>query len=305
MSFTVTERLGSRDGTFLLERLQRNYVREFRVVSDGSDDDPFTVASSVTAQYGVALGLPYTLDAFQDAGALCQSMVAKPATNSRNEWLVTCSFASQSINPEQNNPEQNNPDPLLRPPEFTWSTNRFEKPIVNDTSDELVMNSAKQPFDPPPVMDDSRFVLTVTLNEESFDARLKAPYLNTLNEDKFFTFDIGLVKLNSVSAQAQFENDTFYWRTTYEFEFRPEGWKLSIADVGYYQRPGGPTDELVAMTHDRGFPLTAPASLNGSGVQLTGGDTFYREFTIYKSKKFADLNIPGATESQDSWEQDL
>ena len=111
-------------------------------------------------------------------------------------------------------------------------------------------------------------------------------------------------RLNSLNAQAVYENGLAYWRWTLAFEFRPStttytsgwvqlgaswpvlGWKLVLLDAGKRQWTGG--TRYVAFTDPPGQqPVTQPVLMAGNSDRLAANTKpYYKAWDIYRTITF-------------------
>lgn len=273
----IGERVGSRSGSRAIGR-KRSYTRVLIVETDQTGAGPLTIRSLA--------GIPKLYDTYAsgdeaDASARCKSIT--PRQISKFIWEVTCVYETlDSEDPQEN--------PLNRPYEVSWSGSRYSKPVYKDiATGRAIASSAGQPFDPPPEADNTRLVLSVARNEASFNHLLASLYADAVNSDQFFGAAPGYVKSACPKSQLVHEEDWHYWRTTYEFEFHPDGWNARPLDAGTYYLDSEGNKVLPAAD---GTNMAAEILLNGSGGELaSGGTPFFHDYQIYRRLPFASLGL--------------
>jgi hypothetical protein len=261
----------------------REYTRVFRVETNNAGDGPLTVRAGT--------GIPLLFSAYADAngaadpGAKLKRLSEEQDADNPYLWTVTCEYSSRL-----ENPDEFHENPLLRPSEIRWSSAKYQKPVTEDVLGFPVQNSAKDPFDPPPEIDDTRIQLEITRNEAAFTPALALDFQDKTNNDVFFGAAPGIVKCDSIEADSQYENGLVFWRVTYRFSFRFDGWTLALLDQGFRQLTGGQKKEIL---DDEGKRISAPWPLHPDGSRMaSSGTPLFREFTVYQSRNFASLGLP-------------
>jgi hypothetical protein len=269
-------------------RATRRYERIFRAITNSTLDGPATLL-----EFASLLGL---LTVYADANGtvdtgavLRQTRFEQPESDNPFIWEVRCEFSSEPYDVQQRNAEIE--DPLNRPPIFNWEIQKYQRVVDKDVYGNAVSNSAGAPFSPLPEADDTRFVLTMERNEAEPDWNLILTYQDAINSDTFLGFSPGTAKVN-LKASAAFENNLYYWKVTYTFEFRNivtingeqfSGWDLHLLDQGYYELDANSKPRLILDA--QGNPPGEPVPLNGAGkrglanavtaVEVTdGGDNY-------------------------------
>lgn len=265
---------------------QRNYTRSFRVLTDNPLDGQL--------QALLAPGIPLRGDSYVtatefDTFARVKNKEATQDGDNRQLWIVRCDYDTLPFDDD---------NPFNRPIEYSWSFAQFSK-VADRTIDGFpITNSAGQFFDPPPEMDDSRPVLTVTKNVPFFAYDVAIAYQDAVNSDWFIGFAPGRAKVFNISGTSTTENingvDWFYWRATVEIHFRREGWTLQLLDQGRYELVNDPQTGLpYSPCRDRlGQPLADPALLNGQGRMQLFPSPFtavYSNYRVYKELPFTGI----------------
>jgi hypothetical protein len=158
-----------------------------------------------------------------------------------------------------------------------------------------------QIFDPPPEMDQSRLILTITRNEDISTPHLALSmiYLDKLNADVFWGATSGQVKCKNITTQRQVQqlpdgSQFTYLRSTYTFEFR-QSWDIQLLDKGsFYMHQvtmADPTPQPVHFHSIEGQPIDG--LLDGNGGKLAdGGNPIWLTVRPYDSLPFTYLNLP-------------
>lgn len=288
---SATEIWDSRQGS-IDQQGQRSYTREYRVITDDWTDGPKVVRQAT----GIPrVGDPYAPSGTEtDTAAVVTSVTPRQNPEHPTVWLVRVEYRTRQIDPLQANE-----DPLDRPAQIEWSFVPYRKVVWEDIDNNAIDSSAGEPFDPPVEIDDSRPVLRITRNESGFDPARAVEYQDAVNDAAFFGGAVGQVKVASISASNQFEAGIEFWRVSYEFHFRREGWALKVLDRGFLRLTAGARTLATLPAHDASGgkildqPVSAPILLDGAGAPLAvGGTPQYRTFNVYKSKDFSVLGLP-------------
>lgn len=215
-------------------------------------------------------------------------------------WRVTGDYAyyldtqtaSATGNPAVDTQQQGQPpgdrvqNPLLRPRDYSvatatrpWATWQAWNTVTN-TYTKPIVNSAGDPFLPPPEIMKSGATITVGLNSASAPSGFWLSAIDYLNATSLvigpYTFSTAQVKLNNVSAQLVYENGISYWRWALTFEYRPT-WALELIDQGRREKftpAGGGAVKLIPIIDEvTGQAVSQPVLLDGSGVKLASGGT--------------------------------
>jgi hypothetical protein len=279
----------------------RTLTRTFVVFTDDPLIPPEDILSAVDPSTGDPLPQVGDVYSFPGLGATrVVDVKVKQEPECWEVWKVTVEYSS--LLPDLL------PDPTLRPWKVEWNSQKYQRPATqtaaaldNEVVDEPVVNSAGQPFDPPPMMDATRLTFSVTRNETSFPYAVAIAYQDAVNtapllfqpngEVPGITLATGTVKCQAITGRNFFENDLQYYEVTYNFEIRREGWQLSVLDQGTVDLEGG-------VLVDNYGASSGPVLLD-SGFRKLPDDPpgshppVFLPFTVYAPKDFrnAPLNL--------------
>lgn len=210
-------------------------------------------------------------------------------------WRVTASYSSER---EQNENPLN--DPAIIGP---WDSDSYQEVAEVDTDDELILNSAGDPFDPPLMKDFSRRNVTVRKNVASVPTWF-LDYEDAINSDTFtvggLIVPIGKAKCKKTGiSEKKTRNGITYYEVTTLIHFSKKGWKRRVLDVGFRQLSADGTTRIkITMMNDSTPPeaeyVTAPVPLDGTGHVLadpTPASAVYLEFDLDDSLPFSDLPL--------------
>lgn len=166
--------------------------------------------------------------------------------------------------------EQN---PLLRPPEIRFGTEKYKKPVWQDAAGNAVVASNGERFDPPLEIDQSRLTITVVKNYAAYPVEKIQTYQDTVN-DPDWTFSANLkfakrtVKCNGINGDSVAEQGMFFWKVTFQFSVRYEGWNVKPLNVGTYTTDAQGAVHVI-LDPRTGTPVTTPVPLDAAGLPLS------------------------------------
>lgn len=253
----------------------RTYTRAFRFRVDSQADDAWEVGSHPDS--------PRIGQAFRDAWCIS---VTPACTDPWTGWTVTAEYSSE---------REMNEDPTQDAMQIRVYTEQFQKPAVFDKDGNKIVNSAGDPFDPPPMMDDSRRVISLVRNVPAYPAWVLS-YQDVVNSDAFtvrgITYAIGVGKVQSVSiSDAQKRNGIDFYTLEVLIHLQKNGWILKTLDVGFRELDAN--NELVNILNPGdGERVSSPVPLNGSGQALDNPsptNNILRSDTVYETAPFSVL----------------
>jgi hypothetical protein len=273
----------------------RTYERQFRVETDSAETGPIEVRDALLSlATPVGMGSRYDIGSEFDNGSFAGEISCECTDSDGKGWIVTVSYTA--VDPAQK-PE----NPLEHPLEIEGGFAPFDRIVDEDQDGNAVVNAAYDYFDPPVTVEDPRPTLTLVRNEAAIDWALIYMYRNAVNTDVFWGAAPGQVKVVGIKPKRMWDqylaayNITpggYYWVTTYEFDFNPDGWHSKVLNQGMRQLVSGVQTQISIG----GIPITSPALLDATGAVLTpGADPVYLEFVVYPEKEFSifNLNNPG------------
>jgi hypothetical protein len=297
---------------------KRTWTRTFLVQTDSYSDGPFTVAA--------APGIPklyslYTFGNERDDYARLREVRPERIEPNSLFWEVTCEYSTPEVESETDTGKGSSKRevdgqqdvPTLQLPEIETSFEKYQQVVygVFDVKTGQLTPcraSNKQVFDPPPVKENSRLIITITRNEDinSDHPAQSILYQDAVNSDTWWSQPPGTFKCQAITAQRQTKNTSKgtiipYLRVTYKFEGRPyqqvpgDNWDLVLLDAGtyYLNDIGGqpPVVQKLKFISDDGHPITH--ALDGKGNPLPdGANPVWLTFRVYKRLPFGALLLP-------------
>ena len=275
----------------------------------------------------------------------CTERRWRKETMEGNVWLCDCTFSTITGNRDENGTPTDNPEDWRTQYEILSSQRQrdvtraayqqFEngdtffpiRPGVgqNDPALGAIVNTAGDPIDPVPQMDDSRQHYRATFYEKTPDVERYGDYYNAVNSDAFSISQVDIAGNNDVLWSRQFQpgdckimnitlsdqivNNAAYSKVAIEFAYDPNGWWMVIPDRGMSLRgcDGDPDgrggtveagDRVDGMSDQQiafdllGNPKNHPFLLDGAGQPLLcGADPVNMLWKVYTELPFAILGI--------------
>lgn len=300
------------------DRGVRTYTRAWRVQTD----DPLTEVLEIRSDFRCPRrGNVYATAYAFDNAAFCRSVEVTQDEN-RLIWTVTAEYSTARN--KQDRDDETEPNPLLQPAKIFWGFNPHSKPvdraissnlITSATTDIPIVNTAYDPFDPAPMIDDMRLSLRVEKNYASYDPLQAYAYTNVINSDAFLGADVRTWKVRQITNEPGELTKEIgdppvtiaYFPVTFIFDFRAETWDLRILNAGYrcivtgagkLSCIEGTSTQMASTNFDVrnalprvNFPW--PLSTNGTQLSSTDGTGInYLTFQVYPEKSFAVLGVP-------------
>jgi hypothetical protein len=260
------------------------YSRLFQVITD----DPWTGAKAVREAVPIAIGEPYVTSTESDSASVCIGKNASCNSEDGKRWDVTVSYGDNSKVEEQN--------PLAEPADISWSFAQFTRPVDIDCDSVAILNAASDPYSEPIETDDSRPVLKVTRNEAGFDPALANAYRDATNSDSFMGFSPGCCKVSNISAtRTKFANPElgdFYYVTSYEIHFNPDGFDRKILNAGLRELVEVDGEIVKKPILIAGQPVSEPHLLDENGKALEqGGEPVFRTHRLNNRLPFSIFDL--------------
>jgi len=189
--------------------------------------------------------------------------------------------------------------PLMDPPTWSYHFVSSNEPIDRDEDGNPITNSSDEAYDPPVTKDIHDLVLRIQRSEATYDPLRAYLYKGAVNSDEFLGVPAGKVLCSVIDAEKAQAAALVYYKVTYEFQMRFDGWKLKLVDQGFREKTGtlqDGTPAYEAITNKDGSNISQPAFLDGSGGKLTqaeiaAGTISIREFDIRRSLPFSIFNL--------------
>ena len=200
-------------------RWKRVYRREFQIVTN----DKNIGARAVREALPVSIGNTYSTRGDIDLGSFCQNITVQCTAVDGKQWSATADYGPYDATTDP-------ASPIERPLKVNWSWVVRERPLMTDSDEKLICNSAGDPFDPPAVVDDYYSVLTIQRCEMTNDPTLNRLYRYATNLDVFLGADPGTVRCFPIEAELSKDQDIgwFWTRLTDSRKIRKAGIKAFL-----------------------------------------------------------------------------
>lgn len=234
-------------------------------------------------------------------GFTCVKVRARQDTENPYRWFVDVEY-STLWDPGSGNP-------LLVPPEIRWDGVVIRKAVdealyinaagVISPEFGAVVNSAWDPYEPPPEQNDGYHRVTITINLNRFPREIPEKHEFTINSVPWYDFKRATVLMNPMSGNWFKRARIWYFRATYTLEIKRATWDLFLLNRGYRQLVpdaayGAHREEI--RDRSAGHGPSSPYLLAENGSRLEPeGDPIYHRWRVYDETDFNALNLPNPT----------
>lgn len=284
------ERRTGMDGTWAWDK--QSMTREFLVTFDSLADG---MVNAVLAAGVPNIGHVYVTANESHPYAFCLSKEAARIAPRSFQWIVKCKYETMDFKKAQEvkNAANQGQEPTFELPEIEFGYETFQV-VANkewkdtDPSNPLgFTNSAGEVFNPPPMKDSNRTVLTITRNEpiDAPHPRLGLLFQDTLNSDTFWGAEPKTVKCVGIKAKRVQKNyggqQYVCLQCTYLFHFKPETWVMSMLDIGSFYRESGEKKQFQTQQGGNylglldGFGGKVPDTSQSQIVTITVGEVMF------------------------------
>ena len=313
MTVTSVNELPDQRGGGEDDKGSRSYSRVYIVETNNKNDGVESVLNAV--------GLPQFGDIYQTGSELNQlakvnSRTPRQMTGSRTTWRVDIQYTTKKSDGEERDEDdpEDDADPLLRHDVIAWAfeaqqvtvPGAFGKQHVS-LSDRVVseggnigmLNSAGEPFDPPPTFTESHPVVTITRNEETFNAKQAIEFQDTVNDQFWAGVEAKQARIVSITTPGRvverLANNVVntYFPVTYTIAFREKTWAMKVLDQGTFFWTGSSVGDGVTRPFATTDGTHYVGNLDGKGLKLAVGSTAeFVTFDVYKAKDFTQIKPP-------------
>jgi hypothetical protein len=292
---SCTPKVGSRRGPVKRSDGGRTWYNTYIVRTSKATDTGELVLT--------ANGLPKFGDAYSgDPLARVTELDPRLVEDQKTVWEVTVAW---TYSPRQNQGLM--PDDIERmPPRRSWSSITEDIYPTTDLDGQPYVNSAGDPFDPPPRRTSRHSVLTIEAARLDWDEQLASRYRDAVNLDTIVVdrkrYQKFSAKINQIDGQQEYlRTGTPYWRVTIVIEFNPDLWyPTKVLDRGPRRfeflpdELGGDGEKILVLNRDDNGVLTGrDILLDGKGFMLdVAVPPKWMEFRDYNLLPFRPLNLP-------------
>lgn len=220
-------------------RCVRTYMRKYLVRTDS----PVWLNEKQVAQLvGINRGSPL---ADTDQNAICKSAEITPGpVPTRVPFLAY--YATYEFATNAPLPKEDDDDPVSTRTVWSIAPQIQSRYVIRDRNDELIVNTAGQPFDGGIPVDVRLGSVTARRFVDAAGYNKSAVLGNSgkLNSTTFLGAEPGTLQVD-ISASEKYEGKYHFWEETYTFSYDPQGWQPKPISAGFFQKIDG---QLVRIT---------------------------------------------------------
>ena len=262
--------------------------RSFSVHTDAVDTEA-TIANHASTP---DLGDSHPNNSF----AICVGRQIKQVDGSNYDWIVTVRYATDWETVETET------DPTDFRPVVSWGTQFVQTVLTKDVvTDEAIVNTAGDPFDPPLMTDRPLTTCNVVGNFTAIPTWLFS-LRNKVNDSALtirgvtVAAELALIRNLSIS-DARYKNGTIYYRVELELLIDEDGHKVKVLNDGMHELDTTRTgDEKRTHIMFDGEPISQPVPLDADGKRISSDDlpasAVILDFYQYATADFSVLNLP-------------
>jgi len=279
------------DGETGGHRVNREYTAKYLTMTTSETDN------AVLVNWGLGIDIG---DAFNGHGdqfdlyAICRSIESSQPNpvDEPKKWISVARFGRLGRPPDEPaDPTQ----PWTRGAKWSISQSDYAVSCITDIDDDPVVNSAGDRFPDPIEKDKARTLIDVVYYKQTLALSTLDQYRFALNNATFWGYAQNALRINSLTAEEQYENNLYYWEIHAQVEADPTDlWQLKLLDEGMVEVVDG---DRVLPQDSGSTKYVTPQVLDGSGGFLDAGASFassWMTFDIYEELDFtaAALALP-------------
>ena len=311
MSVTDVIEVGQTGGEHKNERnflTRHEFTREFIVLTTGGENAASVKKARGVPRIGDSLG--YGTD------AVCQDVRARQDAENPKVWHIEVDYLSieaPSDNGTGGSISKEIETKMLQPPKIRSGFVHSEVCTNVDIYGDPVVNSAGDPFSPPPTRRAHTLWIEVSRLEPDSGVIRSNRTCDAVNADQYWSCKPGEILVHDIRAERMSMQTKagwcFYWQVVYTFYFKRGGWITSLMDTGLRQLVDKPiyyslTDKRIShwvpdgdvapVLDKNGLPVTAPVRLDGKGHKLANPNdkSVFLDFEVHVKTFFSWMNLP-------------
>lgn len=192
--------------------------------------------------------------------------------------------------------ESDSDAPWNLPAEVSYSSVKTEGEIDEDANEEPIEN----PGTGEPVQGITKPItdlqMVVTKNFLDFNPASIYEFNDAVNNDTYFGFPAGTVKVDDISANRSFHDQQEFYKVTVKFVIRKphnttaaKAWYHRRVIKGFYELKNS---QVIRCVDDEKQPVTSPVYLDQNGERLgTGDNREFQELEILESKDLSQMGL--------------
>lgn len=273
----VFQKIAGRSGSISIKN-ERQYQDTWLGVSDDPGDDQPTVLSAfINSVHGVGITHP------TDPTALCTRIACNSAEDDDLNWIISVSWGME----QWSEIAAGGVSPLLIPAVLSGNLQHDgERVISHSIHDEPIVARSGMPFADPPTIDTWSGAFSISKNLAS-EPTWAEQYVRSVNASTFKGRDRQTVRFVGVQYSREVDQvNGVYWPSTFQFLYRPDGWKYEPLNRSFHAWTGEMDDDGQRIITDidpaTGTQRTEPVLLDQQGKVLPEGQTpIFLEFEVY------------------------
>lgn len=290
------------------------FTRTYIVETDDAFDGPNVVLQ--------ATGLPQMYDTYTGhESAIVIARYPHPLPGTRTAWHVEVVWSTHSVDRDEN--------PLNTRPEIEWGFEPIDQvlggitmpdrdPMQGDDSQgytaggapgtsvtgqlfgQGIVNSALDPYDPPPAIPDYLPVVRYTRNQPGFVPLDAIRFGNTVNRSSWSGMLPRQVWLKPIEANNQVQHaagidqpDIYYWRVRFTFVLRYDNWDLKLLNMGpnYLTHANNNPQAVKRKFTADGLPQFG--LLKKDGTRYANGEPQFATYSHFRVKREVEFSLLG------------
>jgi hypothetical protein len=206
----------------------RNYTEVYNVFTDAPTTDLRSIVEYDGSNGGLAIPKKGT-GFFYDRISVVQSKTAAPVDGTRQKFMVTVEYGPYD-RAGHNSSDEEFDNPLDAPSEYSWGFASRALAMTWDINDNLMVNTAGEPFIPAPEKQEYDLQLTVLQNVQDYEPERSWDLIGKVNDREFevagLKVPVKTALLTERSATSQIfvdDEETIrieYWEVTTILQFR-------------------------------------------------------------------------------------
>ena len=265
-------------------KLIRNYAHKRLVTTPATSDTTGGNSVDLFNACGYTIGQQFSNDSYAVLTSFAGSV---GLDKGKYAWDLDLDYSTEGT------PSYDNSiDPTRQRIVRTWQSVEQTLFIGRDRNDNIIVNTANQPYDGGVPVTVELPTLTYEFNQFNFSGATATSYSNSLNSDTFSGADPETLRLK-ITAKETFEGSFTYWAMRYEMAYFPLGWQPQPVNAGLYQLISG---KLTRCKDRDQQDATSPMPLDEFGQQIPIASlpqaAFVNKVDYFGLMPFGSLGMP-------------
>jgi len=224
--------------------------------------------------------------------ALLDKRTPSPYGDQRIVWMVDLTYTTAPRKPAITTAAK----PWNYRPKLKWTNYAATKSILEDKDGAAIMNSAKDPLNPPLEIEEHYPILSITRYERNYSITKAMGYIDKVNLTAMviagLPVDVEQAKITEFTGSNALIDGVECWEVNYQITFAST-WVQRVLDQGFYYYPGGyDVGTQTPFTDKAGDNLVNMGLLTSSGDKASPTNPHFLEFKVSLRKEFGPLGLP-------------